>query len=85
MNTTVNKKIHLFLLDGLHKNYTTVGQLRHFYNLKGIPYGCNDKQAALRDSDSLKIALKIYPNTSLFKKLYPNGKVKGNFLEVELD
>ena len=26
--------------------------------------------------------IKYYPNTNLFKKLYPQGKLYGNFLEV---
>lgn len=32
-----------------------------------------------------KLATKHYPNNDLFKKLYPNAKVKGNFLEVEVE
>ena len=32
--------------------------------------------------DYFKLALKRYPNTSLFKKLYPNGKEVNNMWEV---
>ena len=33
--------------------------------------------------DNVILAVKKYPNTVLFKKLYPNGIVRGDFLEVD--
>jgi hypothetical protein len=36
------------------------------------------------DDDIIKQLVNYYPNTKLYRKLYPNGIVKNNLLEVEL-
>lgn len=51
--------------------------VNYLFGLEKDIYTCNITQ-----SDKVYEAYKLYPNTKLFRKLYPQGIENGNFLEV---
>ena len=58
-------------------NYLVVDNISEYFNLHGEDW------YILNDEYEFEILKKFYPNTSLFRRLYPNGELVGNFWRVD--